>query len=54
MMTGAGRGFCAGADMRDTFKTRLDGIDPAGDGERSGGMPAGRRLGGRWRASRSP
>jgi enoyl-CoA hydratase/carnithine racemase len=41
VMTGAGRGFCAGADMRDTFKTRLDGGDPAGDGERSGGMPPG-------------
>jgi enoyl-CoA hydratase/carnithine racemase len=41
VMTGAGRGFCAGADMRDTFQTRLDGGDPAGDGERSGGMPPG-------------
>src|SRR5256714_9713488 len=39
VMTGAGRGFCAGADMRDTFKARLDGGDPAGDGDRSGGMP---------------
>ena len=39
LMTGAGRGFCAGADMRDTFKTRLDGGDPAGDWDRSGGMP---------------
>ena len=27
--------------MRDTFKTRLDGGDPAGNGERSGGVPPG-------------
>ena len=39
-MTGAGRGFCAGADMQRHFKTRLDGIDPGGDSERTGGMPA--------------
>ena len=40
VMTGAGRAFCAGADMQDTFKTRLDGVDPGGDSERTGGMPA--------------
>ena len=39
VMTGTGRGFCAGADMRDTFKTRLDGTDPGGQSEDSGGMP---------------
>jgi enoyl-CoA hydratase/carnithine racemase len=42
VMTGEGRGFCAGADMSDTFQTRIDGRDP-GDGtdEGSGGLPRG-------------
>jgi enoyl-CoA hydratase/carnithine racemase len=40
--TGAGRGFCAGADMQDTFQSRIDGVDPGHDtaGGR-GGMPRG-------------
>ena len=25
VVTGAGRGFCAGADIRDSFKAQLDG-----------------------------
>ena len=42
VMTGAGRGFCAGADMTDTFKTRIDGKDPGENtAEGSGGMPKG-------------
>ena len=44
ILTGAGRGFCAGADIKDTFKSRLQEDAKAADAEPTGGrggMPAG-------------
>jgi len=42
VLTGSGKGFCAGADMEDTFAKRIAGEDPGSDtASGQGGMPAG-------------
>jgi enoyl-CoA hydratase/carnithine racemase len=42
VVTGSGRGFCAGADTAAVFQSRIDGVDPGADTAGGlGGMPRG-------------
>jgi 2-(1,2-epoxy-1,2-dihydrophenyl)acetyl-CoA isomerase len=39
VLTGAGKGFCAGADIKDAFKARMDGAEDRK--EKESGLPGG-------------